>query len=177
MTRRSKDNAARTERAVMRYKDTVYGIAMTQLGSSSNADDAFQDVFMTHLTKAPVFTSDEHEKAWLIRTTINICRRYNVMPRFITVEDFSDIADRPSFDTEYQREVFDEVRALPEKYRMAIYLHYFEGMSTAACAEVLKISEAALRKRLSRGRELLHKRLECDRNETGLQGNKRTAIP
>ena len=75
-SKKDSEMTRRTERAVMRYKDTVYGIAVTQLRSRQDADDAFQEVFMTYLTKAPEFSSDEHEKAWLIRTAVNICRRY-----------------------------------------------------------------------------------------------------
>lgn len=177
MKKSDSDNIKRTEKAVMRYKDTVYGIAVTQLRSKHNADDAFQEVFMTYLTKAPEFTSDEHEKAWLIRTTINICRRYTALPRWVSIESFSNEPSDISLDTEEQRRVFEEVRSLPDKYRIAIYLHYFEGMPTAECARILKISEPALRKRLSRGREILRKRLESDGYETGIQRNKGTAYP
>ncbi len=174
---KKKDNISRTERAVYRYKDTVYGLAVTQLRSKPNADDVFQEVFMTYLEKAPDFESDEHEKAWLIRTTINISRRYTVLPRWISLENFSGEPADISLETEQQRRVFNEVQSLPEKYRLAIYLYYFEGMPAAECARVLKISEEALRKRLSRGRDILRKRLESDRYETDIQGNKGTAYP
>lgn len=173
----SRENAARTERAVLRYKKTVYGIAVTQLSSKSEADDVFQEVFMTYLIKAPEFGSEEHEKAWLIRTTINICKRYNVLPRWISIETFSDNVADIRLDTEEQRRVFDEVRSLPDKYRIAIYLYYFEGMSTSECAKTLKLGESAFRKRLSRGRELLRKRLESEIYETDLQANTNTAFP
>lgn len=142
----------------------VYGIAVTQLRNRHDADDAFQEVFMTYLSKAPDFNSAQHEKAWLIRTTLNICKRFAFSPRALSFDQIFGNSEEEHFKlkTDEENRVYGELKSLPEKYRLSLYLYYFEGMPSSECAKVLKISEAALRKRLSRGREILRKRLECD---------------
>lgn len=171
------ERAERTEKAVYKYKNTVYGIAVTSVRSKHDADDVFQEVFMTYLAKAPDFENEEHEKAWLIRTAINISRRYLALPRWVSFEAIGGDMEDVRLDTEEQQRLYNELRSLPRRYRMPLYLHYFEGMSTALCARTLRITEAALRKRLSRGRELLKKRLESEDNETDVQRDKVTAYP
>ncbi len=65
---------------IQKYQNMVYGIAITQLKHRSEADDVFQDVFLTYHRKNPAFESEEHRKAWLIRTAVVICKRYNLSP-------------------------------------------------------------------------------------------------
>lgn len=161
---RDPDKKLRTENAVRVYKDMVYGIAVTQLRNRHDADDAFQEVFMTYLAKAPEFDNDGHEKAWLIRTTLNICKRFSFAPKNFSLDEIFGGGEEETlkFRTEEETKLFAELKALPEKYRLPLYFYYFEGMPSAECAKILKLSEAALRKRLSRGRGILRKRLECD---------------
>ncbi len=150
----------KTERAVEQYTQLVYGIALSQLNSRSEADDVYQEVFLTHFDKAVDFADDEHEKAWLIRTTVNLCRRYNCSlwkQRVIPLEEAMFVPE-----TEEERTVWNALTELKAKYRLPIYLHYFEGMSADLIAKTLGTKPAAVRKQLQRGRELLKKRLEGD---------------
>lgn len=63
------------EQTINKYSSTVYSIAMTRLKSRSDADDVFQEVFLTMCRKRPSFESEEHLKAWIIKTTLNYCKR------------------------------------------------------------------------------------------------------
>ena len=150
----------KTELAIERYSQLVYGIALSQLRSRSEADDVYQEVFLTHFDKAIDFADEEHEKAWLIRTAVNLCRRYNFSPwkqRTVPLEEASFVPE-----TEEERTVWNAVSELKPKYRLPIYLYYFEGMSAELIAKTLGIKSDALRKQLQRGRELLKERLEGD---------------
>ena len=66
-------DAAAVERTITVYGDLLYRIALHHLKTREDAEDVAHDVFIKWLEKAPVFLSDEHEKAWFIRTTINAC--------------------------------------------------------------------------------------------------------
>ncbi len=153
----------RTAKAIEKYKHTVYGIAVSQLAYKCDADDVFQEVFLLYYSKNITFEDEEHEKAWLIRTAINFCRRMNGSPwrtRMLPYEQNEE--ERFACELPEQTAVVNEVRALKPRYSLPVYLYYFENMPAAKIAEILKISEAAVRKRLSRAREMLKKRLEGD---------------
>lgn len=60
---------------------------------------------------------------------------------------------------EEEKEVFSEVMSLPEKQRISIYLHYFEGYTCKEIAEILKSKESTIKNRLKKGREILRERL------------------
>ena len=66
----------RTEEALKLYGDSLMRVAFTYTQNMDDAQDMVQEAFLRYLTKAPKFKSDEHEKAWLIRVTINICKNY-----------------------------------------------------------------------------------------------------
>ena len=153
--------AAKTEMAIEKYTQLVYGIALTELKSKSDADDVFQEVFLLHYNNELEFESDEHEKSWLIRTAINFCKKYNYSTWSKKRAPLDEANAFTLSDVEENR-VFEEVRALKPKYSLPIYLKYFENMPTEKIAYVMNISPAAVRKRLSRARAMLKERLECD---------------
>ena len=140
------DKTKKTETAINKYSQMVYGIVLTRLCSKSDADDVYQEVFLTYHEKAAEFSSDDHEKAWLIQTAVNICKRYDFSPwRKHTVSLEEAKAQLPYFDTEEQRTVFASLCTLKPKYRMPLYMYYFEGMPTAYIAELLGISGDSVR--------------------------------
>ena len=157
-------NKQRTELAVERYSQLVYGIVLTQLKYKSDADDVYQEVFFTYFEKNEDFFDDEHEKAWLIRTTINICKRHDFSPWRIKTVQLSETnaQEEVILSTDEETRVFAEVRALKPKYKIPIYLHYFEDMPAEVIAKTLGIKSSSVRKQLQRGREILKQRLESD---------------
>ena len=68
---RSEEEASR---AIDLYGDTVKRICMLHLKNYSDTEDIFQTVFLKYVLHAPVFDSSEHERAWIIRVTINACK-------------------------------------------------------------------------------------------------------
>lgn len=64
------------EQLVSVYGDMVYRLAYAQTRSRHDADDIFQEVFLQTVRKRPVFDSVEHEKAWLLRVTLNCLKSH-----------------------------------------------------------------------------------------------------
>lgn len=149
---------------IQKYQNMVYGIALTQLKHRSEADDVFQDVFLTYHRKNPAFESEAHRKAWLIRTAVVICKRYNLSPwhtHTVSLDDTDEVGEF-TCETEEQNRLLDALRDLKPRYKIPIYLYYFENMPAELIARTLDIKYDNVRKRLSRGRQLLKDRLERD---------------
>ena len=141
------------------YGSMLYKIAFLYLNSASDAEDVLQEVFSKYLLTRKDFNNKEHEKAWFIRTTQNYCldtlrksERKN-----LDIDDLSVIT-QPDNDT--KQDIERSIIALPPKYKIVIFLHYYSGYSVEEISRILKIGKSAVKKRLQRGREMLKLRLE-----------------
>ena len=145
-----------------KYKQTVYGLAVSQLKNRSDADDVFQEVFLTYYRKSPRCGSEQELRAWLIRTTLNCCKRslFSIWnTRVDKVEGAGeDIA--VEFSSQAENDIWEAVLSLRPKLRTPVYLFYFEDIPIGRIAEILGIDEGAVKMRLMRARKLLKKRLE-----------------
>ena len=146
---------------VGQYQDMVYRVALHQFGILQDAEDAVQEVFLRLYTEEKLFESGEHLRRWLIRVTLNVCRDTLKSPWRKRRVPLDTVPDQPVFDKPEERELYQAVMALPEKYRVTLYLFYYEELSTKEIAELLGLRQTAVTTRLSRGRELLKKRLEA----------------
>lgn len=141
---------------VQRYLDTVYRVALNYIKSAADAEDVTQDVFLKLLQAKKPFESEEHVRNWLIRVTLNQCKNL-VKARWWRQESYEDYAGTLSFDSEQQSELFACVMALPAKYRIPLYLHYYEKYTAEEIGEMLHISKNTVCSQLKRGREILKK--------------------
>ena len=57
-----------------KYYSLIYRIAFMQMKGHADAEDVAQEVFVRLLKHHPTFTNEEHEKAWFVRITVNICK-------------------------------------------------------------------------------------------------------
>ena len=155
------------EQVMNRYKQTVYGLAVSHLNNRAEADDIFQEVFLTYHTKAPGFESEAALRTWLIRTTLNLCKRSNHSPWNSRVDKDPDagVDIAVQFRTQTENEVYAAVLSLDPKYRIPVYLFYFEGLNCSEIAKAVDATSAAVMMRLSRARKLLRERLEGDHFE------------
>lgn len=153
-------NRDEAERLVRTYSDLILRLAYTYLKSTHDAEDICQNVFLKLLTGGYTFDSAEHEKAWVIRTTANACKDSlrAAHRRYVGLEAVAEAAAPEAPDSA----VLDAVMALPQKYREAVYLHYYEGYSVREIAKLLGRSEAAVSAHLSRGRKSLRTTLGGD---------------
>ena len=147
-----------------RYIDTVYRVALNYIKSPSDADDITQNVFLKLLQEKKPFDSDEHVKRWLIRVTVNECKNL-VRSRWRRAESFEEYAGTLVFDNQAQSDLFQMVMALPRKYRLPIYLHYYEEYSTQEIGQLLKLPKNTVCTQLKRGRELLKESLQEVEND------------
>ncbi|MGG1639585.1 sigma-70 family RNA polymerase sigma factor [Paenibacillus sp. FSL K6-3182] len=138
---------------VQRYADMIMRIAFTYLKNNADAQDVCQEVFIKVVKLQKTFELAEHEKAWIIRVTINACKD---MLRSSWKRFFSPIRDA-SIPIQHSdnREVVARVLELDQKYRIVIYLYYFEDYSTAEIAQLLNRNESTVRTQLKRAREML----------------------
>ncbi|MEV5029540.1 sigma-70 family RNA polymerase sigma factor [Paenibacillus sp. LPE1-1-1.1] len=140
-----------------KYADMVLRLALTHLGNLADAQDVCQEVFIKLFKHQRPFNDAEHEKAWIIRVTINTCKDVIGSPWkkwFSPVEEIT----LPIEHTE-NMEVVSFVLKLPRKYRMVIYLYYYEGYKTAEIAELLNLKENTVRTQLKRAKELLKEKI------------------
>lgn len=143
-----------------KYKDLVYRLAFSYCGNSTDADDVFQEVFLRYYRKNPEFDSEEHEKAWFIRVTINCSKSLlTALWRTRTVE----LDENLPFQDSYESDLFRTIMELPPKYRTVIELYYYEGYKIREIAKLLHRSENAIKQQLSRARKQLKKILSEER--------------
>lgn len=149
-------------RAIERYADTVRRICMIHLKNHADTEDIFQNVFLKYVLSTAVFESEEHEKAWFIRVTINACR--DLLKSFFRSRTVSldTLLDQPADLTETDRTVLDAVLALPGKYRDVVYLHYYEGYTAPQIGEILHKNVNTIYTLLNRAKQALKETLGGD---------------
>ena len=136
------------------YADTILRVSYQYLKQTCDAEDICQSVFLKYITLNPVFESPEHEKAWILRTAINACKDHLKSAWFrrtAALDDAAQIAAPEVPDTW----LLDAMKGLPEKYRISLYLYYYEEYSAREIAEVMGVSESAVGQYLTRGRRKL----------------------
>lgn len=137
-----------------RYMDTVFRVAYSHMKSRADADDITQNVLIKLYRADRDFESDANMKYWLIRVTINECKRAFLSP-WRRSEPMDDYADSLAFASPEHSELFYAVMDLPKKYRVVVFLYYYEDYSTDEIAQLLGIPKATVRTHLKRGREHL----------------------
>ena len=152
------------EYLVEKYSDMVYRLALSRTRNKENSEDVFQEVFLRISKRIPDFESEEHEKAWLIRTATNICKNAlrHWWRRRENIEDFHDLPGSEDIKTD---EVLQTVMDLPDKYKAVVYLYYYEGYSSVEIAEILKKPRSTVRNYLHEARAILKERLGDDFDE------------
>ena len=145
------------EKVVKTYSKSMLNAAYSLLGSVVDAEDAVQDAFLKYIQKAPDFKDADHEKAWLLRVTINISKNMLKAKGRKNLPVYEDIPYEQNND-----EVLQCVMSLEEKYRTIIHLYYYEDYSIKEIASILSLPRATVGTRLSRGRNILKTMLKGD---------------
>ena len=135
------------------YGDSILRLSYSYLHNMSDAEDVVQETLIKYMKTGPVFESESHEKAWLMRVAANISknkieynrvRQSDELNETLVAEEREDLAF-----------VWEAVKSLPDKYRDVIHLFYHEGYSTTEIASILRRNESTVRSDLKRGREKL----------------------
>lgn len=149
-------------RAIELYADTVRRLCMVHLKNFADTEDIFQDVFLKYALSSVVFENEEHEKAWIIRVTINACK--DILKSFFRnrIVPLEELVNETAEMTEDNKEVLEAVLALPDKYCDVVYLYYYEGYSAVEIGRILGKNVNTIYTFLNRSRKLLKERLEAN---------------
>ena len=119
----------------------------------------FQTVFLKYVLRSSPFSDAAHERAWLIRVTINACKdlrksffRSRTLPLEAIGEQAADIPPD-------HREVLEAVLSLPQKHRDVIYLHYYEDYTAPQISKILGKNTNTVYTLLTRSKALLKEKL------------------
>ena len=143
------------------YADMIYRLALVRTRNRADAEDVLQDVFFRCLRRQPHFRDQEHQKAWLITAAINSSkslldradRRHGAGAEaleFLSTEDDTD------------NSVYNAVMQLPDKYRTAVHLFYYEGYSVEEIGKMTDTNPSTVKSHLHRAREALRRVLKED---------------
>ena len=129
----------RTDREIAelyeRHKKTVYRVCFAYMKNTADTEDVVQDTFIQLIKAGTAFESEEHEKAWLIRTATNICKNVlrNWWHKGENLDDYENLHEDGTFDTDG---VLSAVMGLPDKYKTVVYLYYYEGYDSVEISKM-----------------------------------------
>lgn len=152
-------------RAVEQYADMVRRLCMIHLKNHADTEDIFQTVFLKYALSSVLFESAEHEKAWILRVTVNACK--DLLKSFFRSRTVSldDIMEQPAVMPQDHREVLEAVLSLPAKYKDAVYLHYYEGYTAPEISRILGKNVNTVYTILNRSKQLLREKLGGEEDE------------
>lgn len=144
------------------YSDMIYRIAINNLKNQSDAEDIVQNIFVKLMNYKGEFENDDHEKAWIIKVTINMCRDFLKSAWFKkrTQIDKEYPYDENFCESDYKFSFLPAINKLPQKYRNVIYLHYYEDLSVKQISSILNTNENTVLSWLHRARKKLEPLLE-----------------
>lgn len=140
--------------AAEQYLDMVYRIALNWFRNPADAEDAAQDVMLRLWRTDTDFQDGDHLRHWLARVAVNECKRISRNPWRVRRAALEDCGE-PVFDDREKRELYQAVMDLPGKYRVPLYLYYYEGYAVGEVGEILGLKPSTVQTRLARGREKL----------------------
>jgi len=155
----------RTQKEILdtyeKYYEMIWRICLVQFGNTHDAYDATQETFIRLMNDTKSFHNEEHEKAWLIRTAVNYCK--NVLKSSHRKNEIGLDSGKPleaGILPDKYADVYETMMELPEKYRVILYLYYYEGYSLKEIAGMLRINASTLRSRFAKAKELMKEYLE-----------------
>lgn len=147
---------------IEKYSNAVYRMAYSLVKNKYDADDIHQEVFAIYIVKRPKFENAEHERAWFMRVTVNLCKNlWKTAWRQKVVSLDEDFEENIEMASELKDDgIIDVVRTLPFKYRTVIHLFYYEEFSIKEISDILKMKPSTVRTHLTRARAKLKELLE-----------------
>ena len=142
------------EQVMDAYGNMLFRLCLVMLKNSTDAEDALQEVMLKYYRKAPVFTDEEHKRAWLLTVAGNQCKD---MLRFRAKHPLAEDTDIYEYKSSGGEEsgILDALMTLPEKFRLVLILFYVEEYPVKDIAKMIGKTPSAVKMRLQKGRKLL----------------------
>lgn len=154
------------EDIIDKYNGMLYRLAIIRMQNKEDAEEVVQDTFVKlieYINKGKGFNDDEHLKAWLLTVATNRGKSILTLYWNRNTEGMDSVKEVAAKEAD-ENYAYDYVMKLPEKYRIAINLFYYEQLTTEQIANIMKTKEATVRSYLHRGREKLKVMMEADGN-------------
>ena len=159
------DRDAWLEGAMEQYEESLLRMCFACLGDAALAEDAVQETFLKAYRALNRFRGDAEEKTWLLRIAINTCRDlrrsawFRHVDRKVKLDGLGEPASAQEW-SEWDDTLTRAVMGLRPKYREAVLLCCYQGLTGQEAASVLKISRSAVMNRLRQAKAILRKELE-----------------
>lgn len=138
--------------------DTVYRISFSFLKNEDDAKDAVQEIFIKLINSDKEFKNEEHIKAWLIVATSNYCK--NVVSNWWWKRKTIENSELVEGNVIKADETLELVLALPDKYKIPVYMYYYEVYDSREIAKILGKPDSTIRTYLQKARKLLKEELK-----------------
>ena len=141
-----------------RYVDDIYRLCVSFLKNQADAEDVVQETFVKYYCSEKKFDSENHIKAWLIVTASNHCK--NMLKHWWRKrENYEEYRESAGDGGVCIDEMLELIMKLPDKYKLAVYLYYYEEYDSEQIAKMLRKSGSTVRTYLKKARELLKQEL------------------
>ena len=164
-----KSRVEQVSEMINRNSDMVYRLAFSMVKSVQDAEDVHQEVFIRYIRTNPLFESREHERAWFIRVTTNLCKnlwKSTWRQKMVSMDSLEETQEGNAYVQQSLNEeeelLVETVKRLPFKYRVVVHLFYYEEMSLEEIAQALNLKPSNVRTRLTRARKMLREWLKED---------------
>lgn len=145
-----------------KYSTLIYRIAFQYTLNKSLAEDITQDVFVKLFTNNKRFINAEHEKAWIIRVTINHCKNTLKSKN----NNYLQLLEKECVDDYFETEIIDKldiqqsIKILNQNERTVVLLYFYEDLSINQISKYLKMNENTVKSHLKRAKEKIKNKLE-----------------
>lgn len=143
------------ERLLEVYSDMVYTLAYSRTRNRHDAEDITQEVFLKYIKSGKRFSDEEHRKAWLLKVTVNSAKTFVGQAWFRHRADIEEAENAAESDSDSASPLLDAVSELPEKYRTAVHLFYYENLSVEQISEIMNSKPNTVKSYLHRARAML----------------------